>query len=141
MIIYSVLNPSIRLSWIHKHWDRQYIASAEKTIRETVRYCHVILQTTLISNYQMSEYRVTTAEMPLAGSIAPPCLGDTPAYMSLDAQYGFLDDDLEIGSITTPEQTVEQEFQAYITSKLSRIDIDILKFWEASRELISSVAN
>lgn len=26
----------MRMSWVHKHWDRKYIGLAEKTIKETV---------------------------------------------------------------------------------------------------------
>lgn len=36
MIVYKVLNPAVRLSWIQKHWEREYINSAEATIRQTV---------------------------------------------------------------------------------------------------------
>jgi hypothetical protein len=86
----------------------------------------------------MSEYRATNEE-PLAGPIAP-ILGELPAYMTLDDQYGLMDDDLAIGGTTTG-QTVEQEFQAYVTAPLSPPNIDILKFWEVSRELVSLIAN
>ena len=80
----------------------------------------------------MSEYRATIEEpFADAGPIAP-ILGESPAYMTLDAQYGLVDDDLAIGS-TTQEQTVEQEFQAYVTALLSSPNIDILKFWEVSK--------
>jgi hypothetical protein len=80
----------------------------------------------------MNEYRATTTteEQPFVAH----CAGELPAYMSLDAQYGLTDDDLAIGYTTTPEQTVEQELQAYITALLSQPTINILKFWEASRE-------
>jgi hypothetical protein len=79
----------------------------------------------------MSEYRVTVEE-PSIGPVAP-ILGESPAYMTLDAQYGLVDDDLAIGGATTQEQTVEQEFQAYVTAPLSSPNIDILKFWEVSK--------
>ena len=36
-----------------------------------------------------------------------------PAYMTLDAQYGLMDDNMVIGSTTTSQQTVEQEFQEH----------------------------
>jgi hypothetical protein len=36
MIVYEVLNPALRMSWIQKHWDREYITDAENKIRETV---------------------------------------------------------------------------------------------------------
>jgi hypothetical protein len=37
MIWSAVLNPSIRMSWIRKHWDQDYIFQAETKIRDTVR--------------------------------------------------------------------------------------------------------
>lgn len=37
MICCAVLNPSIRMSWIRKHWDEEYILEAEVKIRNTVR--------------------------------------------------------------------------------------------------------
>jgi hypothetical protein len=78
----------------------------------------------------MNEYRATTEKMSAAGPTVP-ILGESPAYMTLDAQYGLMDDDLVIGG-TTHEQTVEQEFQAYITALLLPPNMNILKFWEAS---------
>jgi hypothetical protein len=36
-----VINPTIRLSWIKRHWDLEYIEDAEQKIRQTVR--HMIL--------------------------------------------------------------------------------------------------
>jgi len=55
--------------------------------------------------------------------------GNMPKYMSLAAQYG-LDSDMEIGESGANEQTVEQEYQAYVTAPLSPKSINILKFWE-----------
>ena len=84
----------------------------------------------------MAEYRAiaTTAEEQSAPNDTVPDPGETPAYMTLAAQYGLTDDDMEIVN-TTPEQTVEQEFQAYVTALLSPNNIDILKFWEVSSRL------
>ena len=92
----------------------------------------------------MSKYRAiataTAEEQPLALVALGP--GETPAYMTLNAQYGLTDDDMAIGgTTTTSQQTVEQEFQAYITAPLSPNNINILKFWEASGELILLIAN
>lgn len=36
LITCLVLNPSIRLTWIQRHWDREYVGHAETTIRQTV---------------------------------------------------------------------------------------------------------
>jgi hypothetical protein len=36
MLVYEVLNPAIRMSWIHKHWDEEWVVDAEAKIQETV---------------------------------------------------------------------------------------------------------
>lgn len=60
---------------------------------------------------------------------------DLPKYMSLARKYGMAD--MEIGQSSKTAQTIEQEYQAYITAPLSR-NVDILKFWEAS-SIINSI--
>lgn len=55
-----------------------------------------------------------------------------PSY-SLAAVYGLDDDDIDIGNPGVNEQTVEQEYQAYITAPLSPNMTNIIKFWEASK--------
>ena len=37
MIPFTVINPSIRMSWIHKHWDQEYVLKAQESIKELVR--------------------------------------------------------------------------------------------------------
>lgn len=79
----------------------------------------------------MQEYRekigTASTRMPVD---AYPSAGDVPAYMSLAAQYD-LEDDMTIGaSGGAQEQSIEQEYQAYITAPLSTQKTDILKFWE-----------
>lgn len=57
---------------------------------------------------------------------------EMPKYMTLAAQYG-LDDDMDVGASgpgDTNKQTVEQEYQAYITAPLLPKNVNILKFWE-----------
>ena len=58
----------------------------------------------------------------------PPATAEVPAYMSLAAQYGVTD--MEIGDSGIGDQTIEQEYQAYIMAPLSPKTMDILKFWE-----------
>jgi hypothetical protein len=88
----------------------------------------------------MIEYRATTAteeqqqQPPPTGTLTPH-IGEIPHYMSLDVQYGIEEDDMAIGG-SSSDQTVEQEFQAYITAPLSPPSIDILKFWEVSRSRV-----
>ena len=51
-----------------------------------------------------------------------------PHWMNLAAQLGVEDEDMVIGDSSQGEQTVEQEYQAYVTAQPSKSDI--LKFWE-----------
>jgi hypothetical protein len=79
----------------------------------------------------MVEYREREiATMPGEESVpaAGPSTSAVSAYMSLAAQYGIAD--MEIGNPDIRDQTVEQEYQVYITAPLSPNTIDILKFWE-----------
>jgi hypothetical protein len=55
--------------------------------------------------------------------------GDLPAFARLYDDYG-LDIDMEIPSPTTGVQSVEQEYQAYITGIRPTPPVDILRFWE-----------
>jgi len=38
---FAVLNPSIHMSWIRNHWDRDYISQAEGKIWETVSHFRI----------------------------------------------------------------------------------------------------
>ena len=69
-----------------------------------------------------------------APTVAVPGVGTgkTPSYMSLAQQYSYDDDDMEFGGPSDAEQTVEQEYQAYVTAPLSTKYTDILKYWEVS---------
>lgn len=49
--------------------------------------------------------------------------------MTLAHRYGIADE-MEIGESSKTTQSIEQEYQAYITSPLSPKNVDILKFWE-----------
>jgi hypothetical protein len=51
--------------------------------------------------------------------------------MSLAAQYGLSDMDFQ-SSEDAQGQTVEQEYQSYVTAALSKPGTDMLKFWEVS---------
>lgn len=128
------------MSWIQKQWEREFVSDAETKVKQLVSLflCfYVIIQVDL----KMMEYRMqavapaTEAPSPLSNLQ----LGDSgtklPAYMSLAARYGLMDDDMDVGNSGTNEQTVEQEYQAYITSPLSPKTSDIIKFWEASNRI------
>ena len=60
------------------------------------------------------------------------------AYMQLAAEYGLDDDDDMV--ISNPgnnrhRQTVEEEYQAYVTAPCSSKDVTSLKFWEVSGDI------
>lgn len=57
---------------------------------------------------------------------------DIPTYMSLASQYE-LEDEMEIGQDDNV-QSVEQEFQAYVTGALTPRAVDIVKYWEVSSD-------
>jgi hypothetical protein len=54
---------------------------------------------------------------------------DMPRYMTLADQYGIADE-MEIEESSEASQTIEQEYQAYVTAALAQKTVDILKFWE-----------
>lgn len=77
----------------------------------------------------MQEYREKTAGELLQTDLDPAdTTKDPPMYMSLAHQYGIADE-MEIGESSETTQSIEQEYQAYITAPLSK-NVDILKFWE-----------
>jgi hypothetical protein len=61
-----------------------------------------------------------------AADVADPV--EAAKYLAIAAKYGI--DDMEIGESMGNEQTIEQEYQAYITAPLASKAINILKFWE-----------
>ena len=81
----------------------------------------------------MQEYcqRISSASEQSMPASACPSVRDVPTYMSLTSQYD-LEDDMSIGASGMQEQSIEQEYQAYITAPLSPIKMPILKFWEVS---------
>ena len=79
----------------------------------------------------MVEYRerkIATTPGQESVPAAGPSTSAVPAYMSLAAQYGITD--MEISNPGICDQTVEEEYQVYITAPLSPNTMDILKFWE-----------
>lgn len=86
----------------------------------------------------MSEYREKAAadsdEVP--PSEEDPTSPNAPMYMSLAAQYG-LGDDMKIGNLAENrrEQTVNQEYQAYLTAQCSQSNVNILQFWEVGDDI------
>jgi hypothetical protein len=58
-------------------------------------------------------------------------------FMSLAAQYGFELEDMNFGNLVRNqhEQTVSQEYQAYVTAQCSQDTVDLLKFWEVDDDI------
>ena len=89
----------------------------------------------------MLEYRERanqTSRDPAAPTVATATVHSTqsPAYMSLAAQYGL--DDMQFGAVEdSDQQTVEQEYQAYINAVPSKEGTDMLKYWEVGNYLTS----
>jgi hypothetical protein len=87
--------------------------------------------------YKMVIYRERAAapeEQPPPGLQRGNSVPNLPSY-ALAAEYGLDDDDMDIGNPGANEQTVEQEYQAYITAPLSPKTTNIIKFWEASKHV------
>jgi hypothetical protein len=83
----------------------------------------------------MLEYREQKRKDAAASSAPPPPVAPrpkrAPAFMSLAERYGLSDMDFA-DTEDTEEQTVEQEYQSYVTASLSPKGTNIVTFWEAS---------
>jgi hypothetical protein len=77
----------------------------------------------------MSEYRkqAKVADSLAATSTPNPAL--IPAYGGLAERYGLEDMSFQDDAYKR-DQSVEQEYQGYVTAVLSPMSINILKFWE-----------
>jgi hypothetical protein len=76
----------------------------------------------------MAKYRAVAGAEPPVPPSAVPGTDEMPAYMTLGAQYGIADE-MDIAA-NSGQQTIEQEYQAYITAVTSPKTINILGFWE-----------
>jgi hypothetical protein len=80
----------------------------------------------------MTEYRARITTTPFATNSTPKTpKKSTPNYFGIRARYG-LDDDMNIGSQGGKEQSVEAEYNSYVSAPLAHPSTDILKFWEVS---------
>jgi hypothetical protein len=123
------------MSWIQRHWDRDYITLAKTKVQQTVSSFALWSEISKLLPKMLEYCEKAGAEGESALTTAVPGVGtgEMPKYMSLAHQYGYDDDDMDFGhgGSNDAEQTVEQEYQAYVTAPLSK-DPDILKFWEVS---------
>jgi len=82
----------------------------------------------------MMKYREKAEKAtPNANDEEPPILAVSPkveAYMTLAAEYG-LEDNMTIGDPGKYQQTLEEEYQAYVTAPSLPRGTDPLRFWEA----------
>jgi hypothetical protein len=115
------------MSWIQKHWDPEYITTAETTIQQAVSQPAMFFCVFMQFPHQMAEYRIaaTSSEQTAPASTQ---IGATPAYMTLAAQYG-IEDEMDVGNHDVQGQSIEQEYQSYICT-LSPKNVNIIKFWE-----------
>jgi hypothetical protein len=126
-----VLNPSVRMSWIQNNWDEAYIKRAETIFKELVSCYLNILFTNCY--YQMISYRARKQqEMDNTGTAAPtPQTKKFYGCMDLGLKYGL--EDMVIGGSDGPEQTVEQEYLAFVTSPLTpEGSINMLDYYAVS---------
>jgi hypothetical protein len=116
------------MSWIRKHWEREYVADAVDMIKNLVRFFGVSRKITYFG-MQMQEYHGHSQEEPVTHVSVPQV--PAQSWESLALQYG-IEDMMDIGgNIEQLEQTVDEEFTAY-TSSTSPKHTDIIKFWEVS---------
>jgi hypothetical protein len=79
----------------------------------------------------MSEYHVKASGEGNEESPPPKATttGEIPACVELADSYG-ISNEMDIGNLNQKDQTVDEEYQAYVTAQCSLMGTDILKFWE-----------
>lgn len=88
----------------------------------------------------MTHYRknITDKEPTIPGiPVNPGEYRAAPSYMSLAAQYG-LGDTMTPGNSNNNKQTLDQEYQAYVTAPCSPSNFEPLKFWEVGGDDIGA---
>jgi predicted xylose isomerase-like sugar epimerase len=84
----------------------------------------------------MSEYRAKIGDDRDEGLPAQEAPASTiPAYLELAEAYGM--PEMDIGNVAQGQQTLDEEYQAYVTAQCSSKGTDILKFWEAGAPLVA----
>jgi hypothetical protein len=117
------------MSWINQHWGIDYITDAKNKIQQAVSVPLLTNGVLLILHEQMLIYRNKGPQL-TASESEHVVHARTPKFMSLAAEYGL--PDMKIGGSHSNQQTIEQEYDAYVTSSLSQENVDIIKFWEVS---------
>ena len=119
---WSVLNPSLRLSWIRRHWDANYVARAVIVIKNTVSHSLCYGYSTLIYLLQMWKYHDCLhgqAQQPTPSTAASQ--QQRWSWHDLAGQYG-LEDMLEVsGTASQSGQGVEEQFELYENGPISHV--------------------
>ncbi|EDQ99992.1 uncharacterized protein LACBIDRAFT_334583 [Laccaria bicolor S238N-H82] len=115
-VIAMFLNPSIRLSWIRRHWEPNYVARATVIIKNTMRKYHDRLH--------------GQVQQPTPGTAASQ--QERRSWHDLAGQYG-LEDMMDVtGASSQQVQGVEEQFELYENGPLSPRGTDIVGFWAIS---------
>jgi len=132
-LTWPVLNPSIRLSWIRRHWEPNYVARAIVIIKNTIRFSVCYGDSTLIYLLQMQKYHDRLHgqhQQPTSGTAASQ--QQRQSWHDLAGQYG-LEDMLNVsGSSSQWGEGVEEQFELYETGPLTPHGTDIVGFWAVS---------
>jgi hypothetical protein len=85
----------------------------------------------------MAKYRVRAkAGAPASTIVTPVESTAVPAFTHLAQNFGLAD--MQLGASWDSEaQTLEQEYQSYVTAPLSIEGTDLLRFWEVRNILFS----
>lgn len=124
------------MAWINKHWGDDYVRMAKETIEEMVSlflYGAIVRLSSCIPD-KMLEYR----EKATNSDDEEPLIPDNRAYsedvgepyMDLAAQYGLGDDMTISNPGDNRQQTIQEEYQAYVTALCLPRDVSPLRFWE-----------
>ena len=132
-LTWSVLNPSIGLSWIQRHWEPNYVARAVVITKSTVSRSVCYGDSTLIYLLQMWKYHDCLhgqAQQPTPSTAASQ--QQRQSWHGLAGQYG-LEDMLDVsGTSLQLSQGVEEQFELYQNGLISPRGTDIVGFWAVS---------
>jgi hypothetical protein len=114
-IIAMIINPSVRTSWLKKHWGTEWLEQAENTFRDL-----------------MHLYR-DRAKPAAPDEVNPstPAVASVEAWQTLDSQYGLVDM-FDTAEETGKLATVDEEYDAYVKGPLSKPGTNLLQFWSMS---------
>ena len=127
---FLVINPSVRLSWISNNWEDKWKNIAIDKIKSLVStFNHYLYDGRQVNLMQMKTYHSDEKKTPEDLAKAVPPVNPWLFYV----------DDLESdeeGDISTSEQTIEEEYMAYVTSLPRRSTVDPVKFWEVNGTIL-----